>query len=130
MRHDGTWRVQCVYRDARHGKLMGVCAGVADYFGWNVTLIRILVIIALFWFNALTLVAYLILGFMLPTKPDTFYDWDTKEECGHSVGRSAGKTFLDVRHRCREVDMKLQHMEGYVTSSRYDLDHQFRDLEH
>jgi phage shock protein C len=130
MGYDGTWRAQRFYRDPRQGKLMGVCAGVAEYFGCNVTLIRILVIIALFWFGALTLVAYLILGFLFPTKPDTLHDWDTGEEYLPSVGRSAGGTFRDVRHRCRALDMKLQHMEGYVTSSRHDLDRQFRDLEH
>lgn len=130
MRHDDTWRAQRLYRDPRHGKLMGVCAGVAEYFGWDVTLIRILAIVALFWFGALTLVAYLILGFMLPTRPDTPYDWDIDEEYRRSMRRSTGRTFRDMRDRCREPDMKLQHMEGYVTSSRYDLDRQFRDLEH
>lgn len=130
MRRDEPWRAQRFYRDPRHGKLMGVCAGVADFFGWNVTLIRILAVVALIWFNILTLVAYLVLGFMLPTKPDTLYDWDTDEEYWRSVRRSAGETFRDVGHRLRELDMKLRHMEGYVTSSRYDLDRQFRDLEH
>lgn len=130
MRHDGNWRAQRFYRDPHHGKLMGVCAGVADYFGWNVTLVRVLAIIALLWFNVVTLTVYLVLGFMLPTKPDALYDWDADEEYWRSVRRSAGDTFRDVRHRFRELDMKLQRMEGYVTSSRYDLDRQFRDLEH
>jgi phage shock protein C len=109
---------------------MGVCAGMADYFGWNVTLVRILAVIALLWFNVLMLVAYLVLGFVLPTKPDALYDWDADEEYWRSVRRSAGDTFREVRHRFRQLDMKLQRMEGYVTSSRYDLDRQFRDLEH
>lgn len=130
MRHDRNWRAQRFYRDPRHGKLMGVCAGVADYFGWNVTAIRILAIIALLWFNGLVVIAYLILGCMLPTKPDTPYDWDADEEYWRSMRCSAGNTFHDARHRIRELDMKLQHMEGYVTSNRYDLDRQFRDLEH
>jgi phage shock protein C len=130
MGHDGTWRTQRFYRDPRHGKLMGVCAGVADYLGVDVTLIRILAIIALLWFNVLALVAYLVLGFMLPTRPDTLYDRDTDEEYRRSVWRSASGTFRDVHDRCCELDMKLQRMEGYVTSSRYDLDRQFRDLEH
>ncbi|MGH8158777.1 MAG: envelope stress response membrane protein PspC [Rhodanobacter sp.] len=130
MRHEQNWRAQRFYRDPRHGKLIGVCAGVADYFGWNVTTIRILAIIALFWFNGLAVIAYLILGCMLPTKPDTLYDGDADEEYWRSMRRSADDTFLDVRHRFRELDMKLQHMEGYVTSSRYELDRQFRDLEH
>jgi phage shock protein C len=108
---------------------MGVCAGLADYFGWNVTLVRGLAIIALLWFNVVTLAVYLVLGFLLPAKPEALYDWDADEEYWRSVRRSAGDTFRDVRHRFRELDMKLQHMEGYVTSSRYDLDRQFRDLE-
>ena len=129
MRYDGNWRAQRFYRDPSHGKLMGVCAGLADYFGWNVTLVRGLAIVALIWFNVVTLALYLVLGFVLPTKPDALYDWDADEEYWRSVRRSAGDTFRDVRHRFRELDMKLQHMEGYVTSSRYDLDRQFRDLE-
>ena len=129
MRRDGNWRAQRFYRDPLHGKLMGVCAGLADYFGWNVTLVRGLAIVALLWFNVVTLAAYLVLGFVLPTKPEALYDWDADEEYWRSVRRSAGDTFRDVRHRFRELDMKLQHMEGYVTSSRYDLDRQFRDLE-
>ena len=129
MRHDDPWRAQRFYRDPHNGKLLGVCAGLADYFGWNVTFIRILAIIALIWFNVLTLIAYFALGFMLPIKPERLYDWDTDEEYWRSVRRSADGTFRDVRHRFRELDMKLQHMERYVTSSRYDLDRQFRDLE-
>ena len=129
MRPNGKWRAQRFYRDRRNGKLMGVCAGLADYFGWNVTFTRILAIIALVWFNGLTLIVYLVLGFMLPTKPEQLYDWDTDEEYWRSVRRSAGDTFRDSRHRFRELDMKLQRMEGYVTSSRYDLDRKFRDLE-
>lgn len=130
MRDDRNWRAQRFYRDPAHGKLMGVCAGLADCFGWNVTLVRILAIIALIWFNALTLIAYFVLGLMLPTRPETLCDRDADEEYWRSVRRSAGDTFRDVRTRFRELDMKLQHMEGYVTSSRYDLDRQFRDLEH
>lgn len=130
MRHHQRWRAQRFYRDPHHGKLMGVCAGIADYFGWNVTTTRVLAIIALLWFNVLTVIAYVALGFLLPTKPDTLYEWDTDDEYWRSMRRSAGDTFHDVRHRMRELDMKLQHMEGYVTSNRYDLDRQFRDLEH
>lgn len=129
MRQDSRWRAQRFYRDPRNGKIMGVCAGVADYFGWNVTFIRILAVIALLWFSIFTLVAYIGLGCLLPSKPGKLYDWDDDERYWRSVRRSAGETFRDVRQRFRELDMKLQHMEGYVTSNRYDLDRQFRDLE-
>ena len=129
MRDDNNWRAQRFYRDPDHGKIMGVCAGLADYFGWNVNAVRVFAVIALLWFNILALIAYVALGFLLPAKPDKLHDWDTDEQYWRSVRRSAGGTFRDVRHRFRELDMKLQHMESYVTSSRYDLDRQFRDLE-
>jgi len=29
------------YRDKRNGKVMGICAGIADYTGFDVTLVRI-----------------------------------------------------------------------------------------
>ncbi len=31
-------------RDDRNGKLAGVCAGIADYFGWEVWLVRLIVV--------------------------------------------------------------------------------------
>jgi phage shock protein C len=125
--HD--WRAQRFYRDRRNGKLMGVCAGLADYFGWNVTFIRILAIVAFCWFNVITLIVYLALGCLLPTKPERLYDWDTDDEYWRSVRRSASETLRDVRHRFREMDLRLQRMEGYVTSRQYNLDKEFRDLE-
>src|SRR4029450_9456659 len=35
------------YRDKRNGKVMGVCAGIADYTGFDVTLVRIMMVAAL-----------------------------------------------------------------------------------
>lgn len=126
---DEHWRAQRFYRDRRNGKIMGVCAGVADYFGWNVTFVRIIAVVALCWFSAATIIAYVVLGLVLPDKPERPYDWDTGEEYWRSVRRSANDTFRDVRYRFRDMDAKLQRMEGYVTSGRYDLDREFRDLE-
>ncbi|MGA9335370.1 MAG: envelope stress response membrane protein PspC [Rudaea sp.] len=128
MKPDGEWRTSRFYRDPRNGKLMGVCAGLADYFRWNVTFVRILAVITLIWFGTFTAIAYLVLGFMLPDKPDRLYDWDTDDKYRSSVRRSADETFRDMRHRFRELDRKLQRLENYVTSSRYDLDRQFRNL--
>ena len=37
-----------LYRDKHKGKLMGVCAGIADYTGINAIWVRIGVVLALF----------------------------------------------------------------------------------
>lgn len=123
------WRAQRFYRDPRHGRIMGVCAGLADYFGWDPTWVRVLAVIALLWFNVLTLIVYVALGIFLPRKPERPYNWDTGDKYWRSVRRSASETFRDVRYRLRDMDNRLARMESCVTSRRYDLDRQFHDLE-
>ena len=49
------------------GKIMGVCAGIADYFGWDATLVRIgFVLATLFGFGSPILI-YLLIGFIAPS---------------------------------------------------------------
>lgn len=52
----------------RQGRLIaGVCAAVANRFGWNVTLVRILTAIAVIFFG-LSLWAYIILWILIPNE--------------------------------------------------------------
>lgn len=76
MTRDDDGRAQRFHRDPRHGRLMGVCAGVADELGCNVTLVRIIAVIALFWFGVVTLAVYLVLGILLPARTDMPQDAD------------------------------------------------------
>lgn len=130
MSHHDTWRTRRLYRTPHKGRLMGVCAGLSDYFGCNVTLTRILAIIALFWFHALALIAYLALGVMLPTKPDPHRDCESDEEHWRDTSRSGGNNFCDHRDRFGEPAVKWRRREAYDRSRRYELERQFRDLEH
>lgn len=43
-------------------KIMGVCAGVAKQFGWDVTLVRIVALLGLFCFTVPVFLAYVIAG--------------------------------------------------------------------
>lgn len=44
-------------------RLMGVCAGIADKFGWDVTFVRVaLVLLTLFALGPVAIMAYLIVG--------------------------------------------------------------------
>lgn len=129
MPRDHYWRAQRFYRDPRHGRLMGVCAGLADEFDCSVTLVRIIAVIALLWLGVVALAAYLVLGVLLPTTADIRHDRDVGEDCWRGARYPAGDSFRDGRCR-RELDRNSQHMEGYVASRRRELDRQFRDLEH
>jgi phage shock protein C len=50
------------YRDKRNGKLMGVCSGIADYTGLDVTLVRIMFLGAVFMSGGSVLPLYFIAG--------------------------------------------------------------------
>jgi phage shock protein C len=50
------------------GKLMGVCAGLADYSGIDLTLIRVLTVLLTLCGVGSTIVLYLIVGLLAPAR--------------------------------------------------------------
>jgi len=49
-------------RPKARSKVMGVCAGLAHQFGWDVTVVRILAVVGLFTFTGPVFLAYIIAG--------------------------------------------------------------------
>ena len=59
-----------IYRDAKHGRIAGVCAGIAEYFGLEVWLVRILTVTAFFLLaGPFVLVSYVACWFIFDKKP-------------------------------------------------------------
>jgi phage shock protein C len=116
------------YRDPAAGKIGGVCAGLAEYFGFDLTLTRVLTVVGMFFFPTLLLI-YLALWFLLPTKPRELYRDEDDRDFWRGVRVSPAETLSEVRHRFRAADAKLQRMERYVTSRNFSLDREFQDLE-
>ena len=56
------------YLDKRHGKIMGVCSGIADYSGLDVTLVRIMLAGAVFMSGGSVLPLYFIAGIIAVRK--------------------------------------------------------------
>ncbi|KPK60918.1 MAG: hypothetical protein AMJ59_04210 [Gammaproteobacteria bacterium SG8_31] len=108
--------------------LCGVCAGVADFFGFDVTATRVLTVILQFLFPA-TFLVYLVMCILVPAKPGEIYRDEKEEQFWKSVRTSPVATVASVRHKLREVDSRLQKMERYVTSPGFNLDKEFRDLQ-
>jgi phage shock protein C len=116
------------YRDPDAGKIGGVCAGLAEYFGFDLTLTRVLAVIAMLFFP-MVFVAYVVLWFLLPTKPRQLYRDEDDQDFWRGVRVSPAETLSEVRHRFRAADANLQRMERYVTSRNFKLDREFQDLE-
>lgn len=51
-----------------HRMIAGVCAGIAEYFGWDATLLRIVYILATFFTAFAGVIIYIILWIVMPAK--------------------------------------------------------------
>jgi phage shock protein C len=94
------------YRDQDAGKIGGVCAGLAEYFGFDLTLTRVLTVIGMFFFPTLLLI-YLALWFLLPTKPVKLYRDEDDRDFWRGVRVSPAETLSEVPaplpHRRRQA---------------------------
>ena len=107
------------YVDKRNKKWLGVCAGIADYTGLDVTVVRIgLVVLTLLGGFPWTLIAYWVAAWMAPPKPTELYGQLPEEQkIWQGVRASPRRTMRDVRSRFRDIDRRLADVETYVTSS-------------
>ncbi|SEP65008.1 phage shock protein C (PspC) family protein [Solimonas aquatica] len=111
------------------GWVAGVCAGIADYFGWNLKLIRVLWVLALVFTGFFPAgVVYLALWFLMDPA-----DGRPEQQPSH---RSDGVRLAtlnispgDVRQRFEKLERRLQQIEACVTQEELDLRRQFRNLE-
>ena len=60
---DGT---KMLVRSRKGRMLAGVCAGAAEYFGWDVTLVRVLVAVVSIITGGMGVLAYLAAGALIP----------------------------------------------------------------
>ena len=124
----GPGLVNRLYRNPRRGVIFGVCAGLAEYFGFNVNVTRVLVAIGALFSFPLIGVAYVLLGLLLPIRSHGRSGYDELDPVERQVRSSPHDTLSNVRYRFRDLDARLQRLEKYVTSSRYKLDREFREL--
>ena len=116
------------YRNREKACLGGVCAGLADYFGFNLRVTRILAFIAFLMAMPMTLLVYFGTVFLVPAGPPNGTKAEYDPEFRQAVRSAPAQTLSDVRRRFQSLDSRLARLERYVTSPRFDLDQEFRKL--
>lgn len=111
-----------LYRDKENAILAGVCSGIAGYFGLNRKGLRVVVFILSLFFLPFAIPAYIILALLLPVRPADLYREQGQEEFWRGVSMAPSDVFSNLSHRFRELDLRLQKMEAYVTSKEFDMD--------
>ena len=116
------------YRNRNRAVLGGVCAGMADYFGFNLKMTRVLAVVSLFMAMPVTLIAYFGTVFLVPVAPEDAGQPNYDPEFRKAVRSSPRQTLSDVRRRFQSLDSRMARLERYVTSSRFNLDQEFEKL--
>ena len=117
------------YLDKRNGKVMGVCSGLADYTGFDVTLIRILLVLGIFMGGGALLPVYFLAGIIAKDKPRELQDSDPEEtRFWQNVRTSPSRTARDIKSRFRDIDRRLAQIEHYVTIENRSLAREIEQL--
>ena len=117
-----------LWRDRERGILAGVCAGIADYIGIEPIVVRIVAVLGLIFFFPVTVISYVILALALPPKPPSLYGSREEEAFWRSVNTAPTDTFQSLKHKFRDLEDRLAHMEAQVASGDFELHRKFRDL--
>ncbi len=106
-----------LYKDPYHRKIMGVCAGIADYTGINALWVRLGAIGMTFISGGMTIPFYLIVGLLLNKKPPHLYDDREEQKYWQGVRQSPKRTAREIRARMKDVDRRLADVETYYVTS-------------
>jgi phage shock protein C len=110
------------YRDKANGKLFGVCAGIADYTGFDVALVRVCFLAAVFMSGGSVLPFYFIAAMVTPTKPSVLQRSDSEDtQFWQGVRASPARAARDIRGRLKDIDRRLADIESYVTTENRSL---------
>lgn len=146
-----------LYRNPSNGRIAGVCAGIADYFGWEIWLVRILVVSGVLFGMPFLILGYIAAWFILDKNPkeqvkhrkyhrartstysqgESATQHDEYEQVNESIkvkariwqsGEPPKQAFHDIRRKFSSLEKQLQGIEQYVTSSEFTVAREINKL--
>lgn len=145
-----------LYRDTKNGKVAGVCAGLADYFGWETWLVRIVFLSGILLGSGFLFVVYIAAWFILDKKKDKLKDkvnpvnasqyakasagvhrTDNSHDDNESIrvkariwqaGEPPKQAFHDIHNKFKRLEGQLITMERYVTSTEFTVAREINQL--
>ena len=123
-----------LYRDPQKGRIAGICAGLADYFGVETWIVRLLAISGLIFAGFITFTAYIAAWFLLDKKPVLLTPDSPIPATSRMKAHSwqAGMTTLQaldkVSRELAALEPRVQQIEKLVTSKEFTLQREFNKL--
>lgn len=104
------------YLNKQDAKWLGVCAGISDYTGIDLTVIRVGTALLTLATSGWVFLAYLLIAWFAPCKPSGLYDSPENEKFWQGVRTNAKRSTHEVRSKFRDIDRRLADIEMYYTS--------------
>ena len=117
------------YRDKRGGKINGMCAGIADYTGVDVTLVRWMMVFAFFFSGGSIIPLYFVAGWISPDRPRELDRDDVDQrQFWQGVRASPARSARAIASSFRDIDRRLADIEHYVTTENRSLANEIEQL--
>ena len=110
-----------LYRNPLNGYLFGVCAGLADYWGVKVSVIRFLWIMAFFFSYGTAVLVYVILGLFLEIDPNIERAFAFNREQAKNASAAMDEHLAAIEKKLQNLQEKVENIEDYITSDTFDL---------
>ena len=137
----GQPRTPRLCRDRDHGKLLGVCAGIANYYGLETWVVRLIALTGLVFLTSVTLVGYFVAALLMDPSPlhknrhrmrsprRTRRERRRQKDQLPAYSSIPRQRLRDVRAEFDQMELKLRRMETHVTSGHYHLHRELAELE-
>lgn len=136
-------------RDVENAKIVGVCAGIANYYGVEAWVVRCIAVTGLLFFGSIVFPAYWIMYFVMDSPgKDESYERKSRSRRSRRSRRYSGseteaieplpelhrdasprRNLRNVQADLREVELRLRRMETHVTSGQYELQRELNKID-
>ena len=116
------------YVDKQNAKLMGVCAGIADYTGIDALWVRVAAVLTVLAGFGLLIPAYILVGLLAEKRPLQLYGNVQEERFWQGVRQSPSRTAREVKASFRDIDRRLGEIESFYVSSNPRLSREIDNL--
>ena len=128
-----------LYRDPKRAKIVGICAGVAHYFGAEVWVVRCVAVTGLIFMPSIVFPAYWVLYFVLSPPPEKEPDEQETRSSGPEDHTSPApelgpqlsprRSLRSLRADLAQAELRLRRIESHVTSGQYELQKELNKLD-
>lgn len=117
-----------LYRAGEGRWIAGVAAGMADYLGFDVRLIRLAWVLGVIFFTPAALVAYVVMILVIPRKPEHLFGSEEEQKLRRAVHLGPQAALREARAKMRDAEDRLNRLEAAILSEDFQLRRKFRDI--